>query len=61
VQVIGGLAVGPFTTLPEGHHTIKAVFTPSNPAKFKPSTSKPVTFSFGRDNGNNGNNGNNDN
>jgi hypothetical protein len=46
VPVSGGVAVGPFTTLPPGGHSVIAVFTPTNPAKFKPSTSNPVTFRF---------------
>ncbi len=46
VPVFGGVAVGPFTTLPAGHHSVTAVFTPKNAAKFKPSTSNTVTFTF---------------
>jgi hypothetical protein len=46
VPVFGGITVGPFTTLRGGQHSMKAVFTPSNPAKFKSSTSNTVTFRF---------------
>ncbi|MGA9309046.1 MAG: Ig-like domain-containing protein [Pseudonocardiaceae bacterium] len=46
VPVIGGVAIGPFTSLPPGAHSIKAVFTPTNPAKFQSSTSSIVTFRF---------------
>jgi hypothetical protein len=46
VAVFGGVAVGPFTTLPPGPHSITAVFTPTNPANFQSSTSNTVTFTF---------------
>ena len=46
VRVFGGVAVGPFAFLPAGHHSVTAVFTPTNPAKFKPSTSNTVNFTF---------------
>ena len=46
VRVFGGVAVGPFAFLPPGHHSVTAVFTPTNPAKFKPSTSNTVNFTF---------------
>jgi hypothetical protein len=46
VRVAGGTAVGPFTTLPRGPHSVKAVFTPTNPTAFQPSTSKTVNFTF---------------
>jgi len=49
VPVFGGVAVGPFLTLPAGPHSITAVFTPTDPAKFKPSTSNTVKFTFGDD------------
>jgi hypothetical protein len=44
VAVIGGIAIGPFASLQRGTHTLTAVFTPSNPAAFAPSTSQPVTL-----------------
>ncbi|MGH3769015.1 MAG: hypothetical protein ACRDTX_28350 [Pseudonocardiaceae bacterium] len=31
------------TTLPKGPHTLTAVFTPTNPGAFAPSTSAPVS------------------
>ncbi|MGH3846792.1 MAG: Ig-like domain-containing protein [Pseudonocardiaceae bacterium] len=46
VTVTGGVAIGPFTTLPAGPHSITATFTPTNPANFKPSTSNTVNFNF---------------
>ena len=46
VPVFGGVAVGPFLALPAGHHSVTAVFTPTNPAKFQPSTSNIVNFTF---------------
>ncbi|PZS33454.1 MAG: hypothetical protein DLM61_05075 [Pseudonocardiales bacterium] len=46
VRVFGGVAVGPFTTLRAGQHSVTAVFTPSDPTKFKSSTSNTVTFRF---------------
>ena len=46
VPVFGGVAVGPFTGLPPGQHSVTAVFSPTNPAKFKTSTSNTVTFRF---------------
>ncbi|MGH3671665.1 MAG: Ig-like domain-containing protein [Pseudonocardiaceae bacterium] len=46
VPVGGGVAIGLFTTLPPGSHSVTAVFTPTNPAKFKPSTSNTVAFRF---------------
>ncbi|MGB7797163.1 MAG: Ig-like domain-containing protein, partial [Pseudonocardiaceae bacterium] len=46
VPVFGGIAVGPFVTLPAGHHSVTAVFTPTDTAKFKPSTSNTVNFTF---------------
>ena len=46
VVVFGSTAVGPFTSLPPGTHSITAMFTPRNPANFKPSTSNTVTFRF---------------
>jgi hypothetical protein len=51
VPVFGGVAVGPFVILPAGQHSVTAVFTPTNPAKFKPSTSNTVKFTFGGDHG----------
>jgi Bacterial Ig-like domain (group 3) len=46
VSVTGGVAVGPLTSLPRGTYSITAVFTPTNPAKFAPSTSNTVTVPF---------------
>jgi len=46
VPVAGGVAVGPLTALSPGTHSITAVFTPTNPAKFQPSTSNIVTVTF---------------
>ncbi len=45
-QVIGGFAIGRLMFLGGGEHSITAVFTPANPAQFKPSTSKADTFRF---------------
>ncbi|MGH3764914.1 MAG: Ig-like domain repeat protein [Pseudonocardiaceae bacterium] len=41
--VIGGIAIGPFTSLRPGAHSLTAVFIPTNPAAFGPSTSQPVS------------------
>ncbi|MEO7196100.1 MAG: Ig-like domain repeat protein [Pseudonocardiaceae bacterium] len=46
VPVTVGIAVGPFTNLPPGPHSITAVFTPTNPTAFQPSTSHTETFTF---------------
>jgi hypothetical protein len=46
ISVFGGVAIGPFTSLPPGSHSLTAVFTPTNPTAFKPSTSNTVTFKF---------------
>lgn len=47
VPVIGGIAVGGLMSLPVGPHSVTAMFVPSNPAAFQPSTSAPpVTFTF---------------
>jgi hypothetical protein len=46
VSVLGGIAVGPVTVLGKGQHQLIAVFTPTDPTKFKPSTSNTVTFTF---------------
>ncbi|MGA9309884.1 MAG: Ig-like domain-containing protein [Pseudonocardiaceae bacterium] len=46
VPVFGGVAIGPFTSLRPGAHSIKAAFTPTNPANFQSSTSNIVTFTF---------------
>jgi Tol biopolymer transport system component len=46
VPVAGGVAVGPVRILGRGSHSLTAVFTPTNPTKFKPSTSNTVTFTF---------------
>ena len=46
VRVIAGQAVGPVSFLRESPHSLTAVFTPTNPAAFTPSTSNTVTFTF---------------
>ena len=46
VRVIAGRAVGPISFLSRGPHSLTAVFTPTNPAAFTPSTSNAVTFTF---------------
>ncbi|MGH3886488.1 MAG: Ig-like domain-containing protein [Pseudonocardiaceae bacterium] len=46
VRVVNGTAIGPFTFLPRGQHSVTAVFTPRNPAAFRPSTSNTVRFRF---------------
>lgn len=46
VSVLGGIAIGPVTALGKGQHQLIVVFTPTDPTKFKPSTSNTVTFSF---------------
>jgi trimeric autotransporter adhesin len=46
VRVIAGQALGPVSFLSEGPHSLTAVFTPTNPAAFMPSTSNTVTFTF---------------
>jgi hypothetical protein len=46
VSVLGGIAIGPVTTLAKGQHHLTAVFTPTAPTKFEPSTSNTVTFTF---------------
>lgn len=46
VPVIAGTAVGPVSILRPGQHSLTAVFSPTDPTKFKPSTSNPVTFTF---------------
>jgi hypothetical protein len=37
---------GPVSVLAKGRHRLTAVFTPTDPTKFKPSTSNTVTFTF---------------
>ena len=46
VTVIAGTAIDPFTPLSRGPHPLTAVFIPTNPTKFQPSTSNTVTFTF---------------
>ncbi len=46
VSVLGGFAIGPVTLLGRGQHQLTAVFTPTNPTRFQPSTSNKVTFTF---------------
>ena len=48
VPVAGGVAIGPFIILPAGAHSVTAVFTPTDPANFAPSTSNTVNFAFRR-------------
>jgi hypothetical protein len=44
--VLGGIVIGPFGSLPAGSHSVTAVFTPTDPGSFMPSTSKTVKFTF---------------
>ncbi len=44
VTVSNGAASGTTSTLAVGSHPLTAVFTPTDPAVFSPSTSSPVTF-----------------
>lgn len=46
VPVIAGTAIGPVSILGRGAHSLTAVFTPTNPTKFQPSTSNTATFTF---------------
>jgi hypothetical protein len=46
VPAINGKAINPLTILSKGLHSLTAVFTPTDPTKFTPSTSNTVTFSF---------------
>ncbi|MBV9061270.1 MAG: Ig-like domain repeat protein, partial [Pseudonocardiales bacterium] len=46
VPVFAGIAIGPVSTLRPGSHSLSAVFTPTNPTKFQPSTSNTVTVTF---------------
>jgi YVTN family beta-propeller protein len=46
LPVAGGVAVGRISLLSRGTHSLSAVFTPTNPAKFTLSTSNTVTFTF---------------
>jgi len=47
VRVTAGFAFGGLVFLPAGPHSLTAVFTPRNPARFGPSTSTPpMTFTF---------------
>ena len=46
VPVIAGIAIGPVSTLSPGTHPLSAVFTPTNPTRFQPSTSNTVTIKF---------------
>jgi TolB protein len=46
VPVTGGLAIGPIRILGTGTHSLTAVFTPTTPTTFKPSTSNTVTVKF---------------
>jgi hypothetical protein len=46
VAVIAGTALGPFTQLSPGPHSLTAVFIPTDPTKFQSSLSNAVTFTF---------------
>jgi len=46
VPVIAGIAIGPISTLSPRAHPLSAVFTPTNPTQFQPSTSTTVTITF---------------
>ena len=46
VHVTPGTTVGPVSTLHPGTHSLSAVFIPTNPARFQPSTSTTVTVKF---------------
>jgi Bacterial Ig-like domain (group 3) len=45
LPLIAGFAFN-VRTLPAGHHSLTAVFTPVNPAAFQLSTSNTVAFTF---------------
>lgn len=47
VPVFGGVTFGGFTILSPGMHSLTAMFTPTDPAAFDPSTSPPVSLTFG--------------
>jgi hypothetical protein len=46
VPVVGGVAIGPLTSLPVGRHSIIATFIPTKPAVFESSMSDAVVFMF---------------
>jgi Bacterial Ig-like domain (group 3) len=46
VPVVAGTAIGPIRVLTPGSHSLSAVFTPTNPTRFLPSTSNTVTVKF---------------
>lgn len=46
VTVTNGIASGSTSTLAGGSHQLTAMFIPSNPAAFTPSTSSPLTFAI---------------
>jgi hypothetical protein len=46
VPVFGGTSIGGFTFLPRGSHSLTAMFTPTDPTAFAPSTSAPVSLTF---------------
>ncbi|MGH3782264.1 MAG: alkaline phosphatase family protein [Pseudonocardiaceae bacterium] len=48
VPVGAGLAISTTSTLATGTHTLTAVFTPTNPAVFGPSTSPPATLTVNK-------------
>jgi hypothetical protein len=46
VRATPGTVAGGISRLSPGQHTLTATFTPTDPTKFKPSTSNTVTFTF---------------
>lgn len=46
LPVVSGVVIGPFASLGVGNHSVTAVFTPTDPGSFLPSTSKTVKFTF---------------
>jgi hypothetical protein len=45
-RVIAGTVFGPLTSLQAGPHSVKAVFIPTNPNAFQPSTSNTANVTF---------------
>jgi hypothetical protein len=46
VPTFGGIVIGGFISLPPGSHSLTAMFTPTDPAAFAPSTSAAVSLTF---------------
>jgi hypothetical protein len=46
VPTFGGIALGGFTALAPGSHSLTAMFTPTDPSAFAASTSAPVKVTF---------------